>query len=241
MQLQFFSELFCVSVLLDKITPQRKITDCACAHFRSDGTFGLATMWKHDCYPSFDVDAPVDRCNGQVVTKIQTVRWQTVGLRSFVIYVAFLDNPRDRLSSWETVYATLAYNLCEWWDGATEQMMDSFKTTRHPVFRATNLFSRGVLKSKDGEETSIHFSAAPGTAELLLRTVRSVGPASSKQFRTGARNSPSRISRVSKIWWRSSTSSVRGCVESNQGSTLEHPSSGRLGAATRREIWWSSR
>ena len=49
-----------------------------------------------------------------------------------------------------------------------------FGESRHPVFRSTSPFSRGVLKSKGGWKLSIHFCADEGTIETVFRTIISV-------------------------------------------------------------------
>ena len=49
-------------------------------------------------------------------------------------------------------------------------MRIAFAGSRHPVFRGTSPLSRGMLKTKGGGKTSIHYNMEPQTAELLLRT-----------------------------------------------------------------------
>ena len=51
---------------------------------------------------------------------------------------------------------------------------NSSAESKHPVFRSTSPLSRGVLKSKGGGKSSIHFCAHPGTIENVLRTIISV-------------------------------------------------------------------
>ena len=45
------------------------------------------------------------------------------------------------------------------WDRVAELMTLTFAESKHPVFRSTSPFSRGVLKSKGGGKLSIHFCA----------------------------------------------------------------------------------
>ena len=52
--------------------------------------------------------------------------------------------------------------------------MITFAESRHPVFRATSPFSRGMLKSKGGGKLSIHFCADGDTIETVFRTIISV-------------------------------------------------------------------
>ena len=52
-------------------------------------------------------------------------------------------------------------------------MMVKFGESGHPVFRATSLLSRGMLKSKGGK-LSVHFCADGDTIETLFRTLISV-------------------------------------------------------------------
>ena len=52
--------------------------------------------------------------------------------------------------------------------------MITFAESRHPVFRSTSPFSRGVLKSKGGGKLSIHFCADGETVETVFRTIISV-------------------------------------------------------------------
>ena len=52
--------------------------------------------------------------------------------------------------------------------------MITFAESRHPVFRSTSPFSRGVLKSKGGGKLSMHFCADPGKIETFFRTIISV-------------------------------------------------------------------
>ena len=53
-------------------------------------------------------------------------------------------------------------------------MMVKFGESGHPVFRATSLLSRGMLKSKGGGKLSVHFCADWDTIETLFRTLISV-------------------------------------------------------------------
>ena len=52
--------------------------------------------------------------------------------------------------------------------------MLTFAESKHPVFRATSPFSRGVLKSEGGGKLSIHYCADPGTIETVFHTIISV-------------------------------------------------------------------
>ena len=60
------------------------------------------------------------------------------------------------------------------WDRIAEQMMLTFAENKHPVFRSTSPLSRGVLKSKGGEQLSIQFCADKGKIETVFRTIVSV-------------------------------------------------------------------
>ena len=71
------------------------------------------------------------------------------------------------------------YSFCEDgpqgdWDKIAEQMMVTFAESKHPVFRATSPFSRGVLKKKGGGKLSVHHCADPGTIETVFHTLVSV-------------------------------------------------------------------
>ena len=55
-----------------------------------------------------------------------------------------------------------------------EKMMVTLAESGHPVFRATNPLSRGVLKSKGGGKLSIHYCADQDTTTTVFRTVTSV-------------------------------------------------------------------
>ena len=57
------------------------------------------------------------------------------------------------------------------WDRVAELMMIRFAESGHPVFRATSPLSRGTLKSKGGEQLSIHFCADGDTIETVFRFV----------------------------------------------------------------------
>ena len=52
--------------------------------------------------------------------------------------------------------------------------MITIAESRHPVFRSTSPFSRGVLRSKGGGKLAIHFCADGETVETVFRTVISV-------------------------------------------------------------------
>ena len=56
-------------------------------------------------------------------------------------------------------------------DRMAEEMMENFSRSRHPIFRASNAFARGKLRSKEGRKKSIHFNGSNENIELLLRTV----------------------------------------------------------------------
>ena len=71
-------------------------------------------------------------------------------------------------------YSTYIDRPREEWDRIAMQMMLTFAESAHPVFRATSPLSRGVLKSKGGRNLSIHYCAAPGTIETVIRTIISV-------------------------------------------------------------------
>ena len=60
------------------------------------------------------------------------------------------------------------------WERIAEQMMLTFAESKHPVFRSTSPFSRGVLKSEGGGKLSIHCCADPGTIETVFRTIISI-------------------------------------------------------------------
>ena len=60
------------------------------------------------------------------------------------------------------------------WDKVAELMMIKFGQSGHPVFRATNPLSRGMLQSKGGGELSTHFCADGDTIESVFRTIISV-------------------------------------------------------------------
>ena len=55
-----------------------------------------------------------------------------------------------------------------------QEIMRNFAESCHPAFRCPNQFSRGVLKNRGGEISSIHYSADPKTVELLLKTIIAV-------------------------------------------------------------------
>ena len=56
------------------------------------------------------------------------------------------------------------------WDRIAEQMMLTFAESKHPVFRSTSPLSRGVLESKGGGKSSIHYWSDSGTIETVFRT-----------------------------------------------------------------------
>ena len=49
--------------------------------------------------------------------------------------------------------------------------MANFSGSGHPIFRASSAFERGELRSKEGDNKSIHFNGSHENNELLLRTV----------------------------------------------------------------------
>ena len=59
------------------------------------------------------------------------------------------------------------------WDRVAELMMIKFGERGHPVFRVTRPLFRGTLKSKGGEQLSLHFSNGD-TIETVFRTIISV-------------------------------------------------------------------
>ena len=60
------------------------------------------------------------------------------------------------------------------WHKIAEKMMVTLAESGHPVFRASSLLSRGVLKSKGGGKLSIHYCADFATIETVFRTIVSV-------------------------------------------------------------------
>ena len=71
-------------------------------------------------------------------------------------------------------YSTLECKPQGEWDRIAELMMFTFGESKHAVFRSTSPLSRGVLKSKGGEELSVHFCTDEGTIETVFRTIISV-------------------------------------------------------------------
>ena len=65
-------------------------------------------------------------------------------------------------------YSAHEYSPQGEWDRVAGQMMLTFTERGHPVFRATNPLSRGVLKSKGGGKLSIHFCADGETVETVF-------------------------------------------------------------------------
>ena len=69
-------------------------------------------------------------------------------------------------------------SLTDYEENVTESlklmMMIKFRSSGHPVFRATSPLSRGTLKSKGGGKLSIHFCADGDTMTLFFRTIISV-------------------------------------------------------------------
>ena len=53
------------------------------------------------------------------------------------------------------------------WDHIAEQMLLEFAESGRPIFRATTLLSRGILKSKGHGKLSIHFTADYPTIEVF--------------------------------------------------------------------------
>ena len=54
------------------------------------------------------------------------------------------------------------------WDHIADEMLLEFAGSRHLVFRATTLLSRGLLKSKGHGKLSIHFAADEHTIETVF-------------------------------------------------------------------------
>ena len=74
-------------------------------------------------------------------------------------------------------YAEMWYGTCNCkpegkWDQQVKQMIEVFAQSGHPVFRGTNVLSRGTLKRKQGRNT-IHFKADSENIELIMRTIHS--------------------------------------------------------------------
>ena len=64
---------------------------------------------------------------------------------------------------WQTMRRMGSSRWIWWWS--------KFGESGHPVFRATSLLSRGMLKSKGGGKLSLHFCADGDTIETLFRTL----------------------------------------------------------------------
>ena len=60
------------------------------------------------------------------------------------------------------------------WVNIAEEMLLKFAESGHPIFRATNPLSRGILKSKGHGNLSIHFAADEHTIETFFRIILSV-------------------------------------------------------------------
>ena len=58
-------------------------------------------------------------------------------------------------------------------DSAATQMVEQFKDTGHPVFKSIRALHRGILKKKNGRDTT-HFIADAWNTELLFRIIHSV-------------------------------------------------------------------
>ena len=70
----------------------------------------------------------------------------------------------------DTWCGSLSYKPDGKWNATAEEMMKTFTEGGRPVFRCSSPLSRGVLKSKGGGISSVHFNADPSAAELLLKT-----------------------------------------------------------------------
>ena len=57
------------------------------------------------------------------------------------------------------------------WDQVAGNMMTNFSESGHPTFRASSVFERGELRSKEHDKKSAHFIGSDKNIELLLRTV----------------------------------------------------------------------
>ena len=62
----------------------------------------------------------------------------------------------------------------ECWDRTAEKMMQHFQRSGHPILSCTSALGRGQLRSKEGERTTIHFTASDDNVQMLLKMVTSV-------------------------------------------------------------------
>ena len=75
------------------------------------------------------------------------------------------------------------------WDHIADEMLLEFAESGHPIFRATTLLSRCILKSKGHGKLSIHFTADYPTIETIFRTMVSANQlVFTEQLRTYVRN-----------------------------------------------------
>ena len=75
--------------------------------------------------------------------------------------------------------------------------MMNFSDSGHPIFRASNAFERGQLRSKAHGKKSIHFNDSDENIQLLLRTVISANQLSVYGGTTGLCNELSENLRAS--------------------------------------------
>ena len=68
---------------------------------------------------------------------------------------------------------TLPYTPERKWDSTATQMVEQFKDTGDPVFKSIRALNRGILKKKNGRDTT-HFNADAWNTELLFRIIHSV-------------------------------------------------------------------
>ena len=74
----------------------------------------------------------------------------------------------------EKWYGTHTHKPNGLWNHAAGMMTINLRKSAHPTFRRTSVLARGLLKSKGGGKTSIHYNGDSATAELLFRTIISV-------------------------------------------------------------------
>ena len=60
------------------------------------------------------------------------------------------------------------------WDDVAEHMLLNLSKSGHRVFRGTRALERGILRSKEGGELSMHFCCDPQLVEVIYRTIISV-------------------------------------------------------------------
>ena len=70
-------------------------------------------------------------------------------------------------------YGTLPYTPEGKWDSTANQMVERFKDTGLPVFKSIRALSRGILKKKNGRDTTLHFNADASNTELLFQIIHS--------------------------------------------------------------------